>query len=496
MEEDEERKHVCKFCNKCFPSGRSLGGHMRSHLINSPFDQTNKKLPSSCNIVVEESSTSIADYGPKKTSKFDALLPNQNKICKECGKSFQSWKALFGHMKCHSDKVSSMKSTVEQESWNSGVNCAIFHKQAMDRQTDTTQTASPNKKRLSRKIKRYMTLATSSTKSVTNASPCVSETDQEQEEVAMSLIILSRDAGNWIGLNPFTELSKNKFGELVKLKKVKNGKPEQGEISKSDARGFRIPRNVYKLDKSEVPDDKQKKIKGYKVNICEKSDIEVPNKLVKRSRLVNSKMDSDEKESCSKRRSLEVNEYDVSVDSKTKKQKDHASDYEEKIKFQCTTCNKNFHSYHALGGHRASHKRIKGCENVYVDIEHSQNQDADSKLIKNSSNNSSTIDEFGEKVETSCMSNKLKGYECPICFKIFQSGQALGGHKRSHLIVASKRNNNKDIIIQKPTQEIRDFLDLNLPAPAEEECSEQVGFQSWWIESSHKHEQQVGLVSN
>nr|XP_016476308.1 PREDICTED: uncharacterized protein LOC107797907 [Nicotiana tabacum] len=87
----------------------------------------------------------------------------------------------------------------------------------------------------------------------------------------------------------------------------------------------------------------------------------------------------------------------------------HAFDSEKKIKFECTTCNKSFHSYQALGGHRASHKRTKDCENISIEIEHMQNQAADSKLTntKNSSNDS-TIDEFGVKVETSFVSEKQK----------------------------------------------------------------------------------------
>ncbi|KAA8526803.1 hypothetical protein F0562_008968 [Nyssa sinensis] len=40
---------------------------------------------------------------------------------------------------------------------------------------------------------------------------------------------------------------------------------------------------------------------------------------------------------------------------------------EKKNIFECTTCNKTFHSCQALGGHRASHKKIKGCSASKID---------------------------------------------------------------------------------------------------------------------------------
>ncbi|XP_009761173.1 zinc finger protein ZAT1-like [Nicotiana sylvestris] len=462
MGEDQEiLKHVCKFCNKSFNSGRSLGGHMRSHMINSTDGNTTRKMLPNLDMSTEAGNQSV-NYvlreNPKKTSKFtgsseeDTLLQNQkNKICKECGKSFQSWKALFGHMKCHSERISSINNSVEQDSWNSA---NTNQKQVMDSQSDT-ETATPNKKkRSSRKMKRYMATTTSSSLTIAyNASPCISEIehDQLQEEVAMSLILLSKDMGNWVGQNHVIECSDNNYqphqndkdGELVKLKMVKNGKTEQGESSKS---------NGQKRDKSQVPtdDEKKKKIKVDNENrFVKESEVEFAIKLVKGS--------------------------DFTEDFNSKKKK-----------FECTICNKNFHSYQALGGHRASHKNIenKGVDHI--------------KLIKNCSSESA----INEKIETNSGSKKLKNHECPICFKIFSSGQALGGHKRSHLIADAKRHNNQAVeIVQKPVPEIRNFLDLNLPAPVEEEnmfdsSSENIGFQQWWMENSHKHEQLLGLISN
>ncbi|XP_020217928.1 zinc finger protein ZAT9 [Cajanus cajan] len=53
--------------------------------------------------------------------------------------------------------------------------------------------------------------------------------------------------------------------------------------------------------------------------------------------------------------------------------------------------------------------------------------------------------------------NKI--YQCPFCSKVFGSGQALGGHKRSHLVPSSSSN----------LQLKESFIDLNLPAPADED---------------------------
>ncbi|KAL4385471.1 hypothetical protein GQ457_15G010510 [Hibiscus cannabinus] len=55
-------------------------------------------------------------------------------------------------------------------------------------------------------------------------------------------------------------------------------------------------------------------------------------------------------------------------------------------------------------------------------------------------------------------SNDSRIFECPLCYRVFGSGQALGGHKRSHLLAAAnsgKFDNN--------------LIDLNLPAPMEDD---------------------------
>ncbi|KAL6565887.1 hypothetical protein OROHE_004942 [Orobanche hederae] len=108
-------------------------------------------------------------------------------------------------------------------------------------------------------------------------------------------------------------------------------------------------------------------------------------------------------------------------------------------KYRCETCMKMFRSYQALGGHRASgHGKVKAAaaalsEAVGVD----------------------------ERI-----------YECPFCHRVFPTGQALGGHKRSHFVGASAITRNIGAI-----SAIKQFsrngetrgIDLNLPAPADED---------------------------
>jgi hypothetical protein len=77
--------------------------------------------------------------------------------------------------------------------------------------------------------------------------------------------------------------------------------------------------------------------------------------------------------------------------------------------------------------------------------------------------------------------NDDKIFECPFCFKVFGSGQALGGHKRSHLMIPSSSNStanananananaDADVDVDASVRFKESFIDLNLPAPLEEE---------------------------
>ncbi|CAK9191154.1 unnamed protein product, partial [Sphagnum troendelagicum] len=127
-----------------------------------------------------------------------------------------------------------------------------------------------------------------------------------------------------------------------------------------------------------------------------------------------------------------------------------------RMMYQCATCKRIFKSHQALGGHRASHKKVKGCfARIKLPCDYLTVARGDNEEMLNAV-------------------RKSKGHECSICHRIFNSGQALGGHKRCHwgggtgtagpneatTTVHNLNNNNAEGII-----------DLNMPAP---ECVEEI----------------------
>lgn len=81
--------------------------------------------------------------------------------------------------------------------------------------------------------------------------------------------------------------------------------------------------------------------------------------------------------------------------------------------FACKTCNREFASFQALGGHRASHKKPK--------------------LMMAASSG----DIFYQAQTPPVSPKKPKTHECSICGLEFAIGQALGGHMRRHRAAAA-----------------------------------------------------------
>ncbi|KAK7849688.1 zinc finger protein zat9 [Quercus suber] len=109
---------------------------------------------------------------------------------------------------------------------------------------------------------------------------------------------------------------------------------------------------------------------------------------------------------------------------------------------------KTFRSYQALGGHRASHKKIK--------LNSSTTTPANNYEPKLGHQNVGTPEK--------------KVHECPVCFRVFSSGQALGGHKRTHVTGSTSTPTSA----RASTKLGQALIDLNLPAPMDDDDISQI----------------------
>ena len=127
---------------------------------------------------------------------------------------------------------------------------------------------------------------------------------------------------------------------------------------------------------------------------------------------------------------------------------------------ECSSCEKVFGSHLALGGRRASHKNVKGCFAI--------KRNDGCEVVEDHSGSG----DVKENVEDNSKALMVLGHRCSICSRVFPSGQALGGHKRCHWekgeeISSSINQGGLHVLTEKEGC----VLDLNLPAPVEDESS-------------------------
>ncbi|KAJ8450104.1 hypothetical protein Cgig2_033298 [Carnegiea gigantea] len=202
--------------------------------------------------------------------------------------------------------------------------------------------------------------------------------------------------------------------------------------------------------------------------------------------------------------------------------------------FECKACKKVFNSHQALGGHRASHKKVKGCfaarlDRVNRDNEHHNMFASDQEVTKPSHLTCATLqaDQRASNINIPpsmpMSKRKSRVHECSICHRVFSSGQALGGHKRCHWISSNTPDPSTLVRFQdlqaeqiERVQEVPTMLaahskkawDLNMPAPNDQnnmvgirrdpknplsfEVSTDIFLQSWGginIQPKHEHHQ-------
>ncbi|XP_010527735.1 PREDICTED: uncharacterized protein LOC104805032 isoform X1 [Tarenaya hassleriana] len=442
MEQSKDRNFVCKFCSKRFSCGKSLGGHIRTHTHENSVDSDED----------EADKLKICDNGgqssyglrenPKKNKRFTdqtemIALKKQQQIllCKECGKGFSSLKALCGHMACHSDR----------------------DKMAMDSQSDSETSSTTIRRRSKRVMKRHRAF-------VVHRSCSASEVEQEeQEELALCLMMLSRDYSNFKKVQNFV----NCVGESSDTNSViLETKSSSGELK--HVGGFRCNADEISAAKN------QKQLKSPQENGV----------LL---------YDSDNSDSGYFRNGPRKVDSDVSIDGFLRNAGSNKAMMESGFGFSNSPAkqDKNLNrlrngtefrkeSYKEGGSSRSSakydlrkSKRVSSYsrkkietnelnESVHDSGENSLEADSCSDM----NHNSSKALIAAAACKKTRAKKRSKGHECPICFRVFKSGQALGGHKRSHFM--GSHHENSTVVIQQEVTQMHTMIDLNLPAPFDE----------------------------
>ncbi|KGN51970.1 zinc finger protein 761 [Cucumis sativus] len=441
MEVSRENKFVCNFCHKSFTCGKSLGGHIRIHKNEKSPRVAGKERSSMLKFQVpkerrrskRDSESEVGNgnsgYGlrenPKITQRFadSGFSSRQEKFCRECGQGFQSSEALSWHLACHTGN--------ERENRRFEYNYGITHHR--------------------------------------------SDIPERVREAAMCLMMMSKAPR-------FSGFEDNDSAAESSDSKSSSRYFRESETSASNSNGGglemkEVTGRINKLEVYECGGGENSDSENFRKEVCKRVKLKVS--------VHRALMDEEYKKPGFKfgvrvgRESGDI----LKNSMKTKKNDDqvHASSYKYELRKRLKNgsyspdlwegSSKKIPSEIFRSHDRETYRRMSnGCEWTHQSGENSVNTTTNSisipsrELIESSNGkNKGNQDTFAN--EEKKLGPKRK-HKCPICFKAFKSGQALGGHKRSHVVGSLE---DASIVTRQESNGMAGLFDLNVPAPMEEE---------------------------
>ncbi|KAA8547927.1 hypothetical protein F0562_004356 [Nyssa sinensis] len=482
MEEDQEQKFVCKFCSKRFFTGKSLGGHMRGHLaIISAMKHEDHN----------DSNTDFEDGGPLKQEKLKnsdmgiegdlhpsyGLRQNPRKsrrvsdskqrtakkenLCKECGKGFHTLRAVSGHMRCHSMKERGENLCKKCGKGFDSMRALFGHMRSHSKRFRVSNESVENHSDydtefLIRKKRSRTRGVRNNTESLDNNSMIF-----EFQSLNGNKVINKNDGGNlgcdgdetWEMKKPIEKLESCVSGSgnalfeenISKFAEFDSGFTSHVELEVS-VDGF--------LEGDEFKKPKLDDESG--IVLCD-TEIE------KGINFTEIELKCLMKEVVLDQADLEL----VKTNSTEKVRRRNLSTNSGPAKRSLTLTEH-------LEAMKTSHKTVLETLEKSIQTKLLSDIEANSKLECNENSLEQEVNVKNIELK------KRKEYECPICFKVFASGQALGGHKRAHYVGFSESRAKETMSIK---QELSSIFDLNHPVTLEKETNDDVELKLWWVGS-------------
>lgn len=157
--------------------------------------------------------------------------------------------------------------------------------------------------------------------------------------------------------------------------------------------------------------------------------------------------------------------------------------------FRCRTCDKVFHSIQALNGHQRIHRTSDDCTELKVERcrELTQTSFLSVPVVDSELESAKNLleKEIGVGVRSFDV-KKSNFYECSTCFKVFKSGQALGGHKRAHYSAPNESRVTETVLM-----DLRLPHHIDIPAILKKVPASEVDLKPWCTGTNHMFEPQA-----
>lgn len=418
MENSKENKFVCNFCHKSFTCGKSLGGHIRIHknekqkerarIVKLQVPTTERRTTTTTTTTTSSKRDSESEVANGNNSSY-GLRENPKITQRFANSGFSSRQEKFCRT-CNkwfeSSETWCWHLTDYYEEKNQRLEYYNYRESIIENRLD-------NPERVREAAICLMMMSKAPRFSVAESSDSKSSSRQFREETE-------------------TSASNSNGPGLVEMKEV-TGRINKLEVSDSDSENENFRKDIYKKVKLKAVAKRPLMDEEYKKNPDVKFGVRIKNSM------------------------------------KTKQSYDqvlHASSYKYELRKRLKN---DLYSPDLWEG--CSSKKIISNNGGYTESHH---HDQSGENSVNTTTNSIPNVQARELTESSNPKNKShqdsseekklgpkRKHKCPICSKAFKSGQALGGHKRSHVVGSLEETS---IVTRQEC-----LIDLNVPAPMEEE---------------------------